>query len=175
MHGQNTDENTAGGDGRGRDDPCPLADDQGRAAVALCRTENGVLRPGTAGTRAHAGPHHAGRGERRLPAWCGGQMCHHHPQPTARGGVRAVRNVEVPQRHHPRRDGRHRVPRPHRGGYGDVPTAGTRLEATYYHRAARLRRRVQVHRVPCPRRRARRAGLHRPFRAGDVPGNSQRL
>ncbi len=43
------------------------------------------------------------------------------PQPTARGGVRAVRNVEVPQRHHPRRDGRHRVPRPHRGGYGDVP------------------------------------------------------
>ena len=24
------------------------------------------------------------------------KMCHHHPQPTARGGVRAVRNVEVP-------------------------------------------------------------------------------
>ena len=82
-------------------------------------------------------------------------MRHHHPQRPARGGIPPAPDVEKPQRHHPRRAGRHRVPRPHRGGYGDVPTAGTRLEATYHHRAARLRRRVQVHRVPCPRRRAR--------------------
>ena len=54
-----------------------------------------------------------------------------------------TRNVEEPQRHHPRHSGRHRVPRPHHG-QGHLP-GGQDLEEAHHHRPSRLWRRLQGH------------------------------
>ena len=46
---------------------------------------------------------------------------------------------------------------------------GEDLEKAHHHRPSRLRRRVQVHRVPGARSRQGRAGVHRRGRQGAVP------
>ena len=62
-----------------------------------------------------------------------------------------TQDVEVPQRHHPRHAGRHRVPRPHRGeGHRALCEE---LEEAHHHRPPRLRRRLQGHwrcKIPGP-------------------------
>ena len=81
-------------------------------------------------------------------------MRHHHPQRPAGGGVRPQTNVEEPQRHHPRHAGWHSVPRAdHRSR--DITPSVCHLEEAHHHRPSRLWRRLQEHRNPGGRTRAK--------------------
>ena len=62
------------------------------------------------------------------------------PNKCPHDGIQSPRNVEKPQRYHPRHSGRHRIPRPHCGG-GHF-SGGEGLESAHHHRPSRLWRRI---------------------------------
>ena len=96
--------------------------------------------------------------QRGPAAGCGRQVRHHYAQRPAGGGIRPEKDVEKPQRHHPRHDGRHRVPHAHSGaGYFALRP---QLEKAHHHRPSCLRRRVQEHGDPRARPGQGRAVLH---------------
>ena len=110
------DEDPARRDGRRRDDPHHLADDQGRAASAPTWTSRPSTTTWACENRDATDDQvtvDSAEATKRLRR--GRQVRHHHPQRPARGGVPPQADVEEPQRHHPRHPGRHGVPRAHRG------------------------------------------------------------
>ena len=122
----------------------------------------GAAQPGR-----HRRPGDHGRGAGQQEVWRVGEVRHHHPQRPADDRVQFARDVEEPQRHHPRRAGRHGVPRAHPHQLHQA--GGEELEKAHHHRPPRLRRRVQGHRVPHPRPRQGGAGVHRRRRHRAAP------
>ena len=97
----------------------------------------------------------------------GGEVRHHHPQPPADGGVSPEEDVEISQRHHPGRPGRHGVPAP-------ILISKVRPVVSCWKKPITIARHAygDIYKavgVPGPRPRQGRTGLHRRERQGALP------
>ena len=120
--------------------------DQGKTDPPLRRSQDRVFRPRAPRARKDEGQDHPRRRQPRKRTGRRSQVRDQHPEQTARRGIQPLRDVEVAERHHPRRPRRHGVPRadPARQHPPDRP----QLEKADHHRPPRLRRRLPRDRVP---------------------------